>query len=490
MNDFTFRYLVAISCCVPLACSTDPPPSEMGADEVGTTDSSDMLETEESSDESSDQSGSSDSTSSSESSGSTDSTDGTEESTDSETTTNEPPPDLPPLDPNENIPPLDEDGCPGIFAQDLFPTFELTIDPEVWDMLVWEWLNGPELDEMDLETSPKHPLAEFKYDDIVIHTATIRLRGNATHWDADDKMQFHIDFNDVDPDGHFLGLTKLAFDAATGNRHGLRDRLALYILRDMGITASCANNARVNVNGEYYGLFTSLEKLDKRFLERVFEDPEGDLWDRHGWELKTNEMTGTNDRLEALKDASTQSEMEEYLDVAQMLRVFAGEAILPDSDGMWAGGLNYFLYDDPSTGKFVMLPWDKDGTFERFGSSQDFPLHPDPINWERVTSHGRPWYDLALEDSDWFDYYIAAIEDQFYSSYVPEELHGLVDEWTDQIKDAMLEDENKPYSDAAYLDAVENLHDFIDVHHEFMEDWLWCWQSGGEPDPENYCVIY
>jgi hypothetical protein len=258
----------------------------------------------------------------------------------------------------------------------------------------------------------------------------------------------------------------------------------------MGITASCANHARVNVNGEYYGLFTSLEKLDKRFLERVFEDPEGTLWDRHGWEPATNETTADPSRLEDLVDADTLAEVEEYLDVAQMLRTFAGEAILPDSDGMWAGGMNFFLYEDPISDKFLFVPWDKDGTFERFGSSPDFPLNPDPVTWERVTSHGRPWFEIALDDPEWFDYYIAAIEDQYYSSYVPEELHALIDEWTAQIQQAMFEDPNKPYSNQKYLDEVEKLHDFIDIHHEFLDEWLECWQAGGEPNSLGYCILY
>jgi hypothetical protein len=394
-------------------------------------------------------------------------------------------------DPNEQIPPVDEEGCHGIYAQDLLPTFKLRISPEEWEGLVTEWNNGQANEDLGIDPNPYHPLEEFRYNDILITDAKIRLRGNPTYWKPENKMQFQIGFTQYDKDGRFLGLERLAFDAAFANRHMLRDRLALSIMRDMGIIAACANNARIDVNGEYYGIFTNLEKFDETFLERVFEDPTGDLWDRHSWELKTNKKTSNDGRLELLKDAETIEELEEYLDLEQALPVFAAEAIIPDSDGMWAGGLNFFIYDDPLRDKFVLLPWDLDNTFERFNDAPngDYPANPDPVVWEKPTSHGRPWYDLALSDPEWFAYYLESIEQQFESGYNVEELHLKIDTWTAQIQDSVFEDTNKPYSNDLYLDKVAELHDFVQARHDFMLEWMECWHEGGVADMQGYCEI-
>jgi hypothetical protein len=494
MSNMTIRCLVALAWGVPLACYSGAAPREENADEVDPSDSTDSGGSLESM-------GTTDSGESTESTDATDDSEGTTESSESddgsedsttedESTTTEPPPDLPPIDPNETIPPPDEEGCHAIYAQDLLPTFDLVLEPEVWELLQEDWLNGPELNADDEEYNPKRPVAAFLYEDIVIYDATVRVRGNPTFWDADDKVQLHLDFNDVDPDGRFLGLRHLAFDAATANQHMLRDRLALKIMRDMGIPATCANHARLNINNEYYGIFTNLEKLDKEYLQRVFDDPDGDLWDRHNWELKTNEETSNSDRLDELLDADSISDLAEYLDLEWALRVFAAEAIIPNGDGPWAGGLNFFLYDDPITGKFLMLPWDLDATFERFDGppESDYPITADPVIWEKPTTHGRPWYDMALDEDDWFDYYIGAIDDQFQSSYDADELHDLVDLWTDQISPSVLEDENKPYSNSVYWDEVEELHDFIDDRYDFLDEWLECWQDGGEPNMFGYCI--
>ncbi|KIG15561.1 hypothetical protein DB30_05435 [Enhygromyxa salina] len=400
-----------------------------------------------------------------------------------------PPP--PPLDlPPEPEIPKDPEGCHAIYAQDLLPTFELTIHPIVWSMLKQEWLDGQMNEDLGVNPKPYHPLAEFRYGDIVIQDAEIRLRGNPTAWYVDDKMQFQIGFHTNDPNGNFLGIKRLAFDAATFNRHMLRERLAYAVMRDVGIKAPCANNARLVINGEYYGIFTNLEKLDEAFLDRNFEDPTGDLWKRGNWTLKTNLDSSNPIRLNAMRDAATAEELFTYLDIEQALRVFAAEAVIPDSDGMWAGGLNFYLYDEPIGGKFMLLPWDKDNTFERFSHPPDgeYPANPDPFVWEKWTSHGRPCYTIALEDPMWFALYIDLIDEILHDGYAPDKMHERIDTWTEQIQEAVFEDVNKPYSDQLYLNKVAELHEFVDTRFAFVEAWLVCWQNGGIDDGDGYCV--
>ncbi len=114
---------------------------------------------------------------------------------------------------------------------------ELEIDPSELAELEQEWAIA---DDNDLQ---EHPLLSFKVDDTVITNASVRLRGNASHWHDQKKMQFEVSFNTYDKQGRFEGLKHALFDAAEYNRSFLRDRLALAILRDVGLAALCANNA-------------------------------------------------------------------------------------------------------------------------------------------------------------------------------------------------------------------------------------------------------
>ncbi|MDD9939461.1 MAG: CotH kinase family protein [Myxococcales bacterium] len=385
--------------------------------------------------------------------------------------------------------PRDEEGCHVIHSQELFPTFEITMAAEEWEALKDEWNNGSQNDSMGINPKPYHPVAQFRYDDVVIEDIFIRLRGNPTFWEPlpADKMQFQIRFRTKEK--RFLGLKTLALDAATYNRHMLRDRLGLAILRDAGLRAPCANHARLVVNGEYYGIFTNIEKVDKKFLGRTFIDDDGDLWKRAGWEIKTNKDIATEDRILLLRTATTADVLGRTLDLPTALRVFAADAVIPNSDGYWGGGLNGYLYDDPITRKIVLIPWDLDNTFERFSHAPggEYPVNPDPIVWEKDRTHGRPWYDLLMRDPDWHAQYIETIREIVQDAYQPSVLHERIDTWTAQIEQAVLDDQNKPYDNDLYYQKVMELHEFVDDQHAFLEAWLACWDNGGVADDQGYC---
>ena len=62
----------------------------------------------------------------------------------------------------------------------------------------------------------------------------------------------------------------------------------------------------------------------------------------------------------------------EVMDVDTLLTYFAASAILSNTDG-FTGPFevdDHFQYLDPTTGRFVILPWDPDNTF---GSINDLP---------------------------------------------------------------------------------------------------------------------
>lgn len=376
-----------------------------------------------------------------------------------------------PAHPNFVLPAPDVDGCHGLFAQDLLPTFELDISDEEWAGLVDEWANGPENEEREDrgeidDYNPYHPVERFKYGEIEIFDAMVRLRGNPTWWPDQNKLQMQVSFNEYRKEGRFLGLRKLALDAATYNRAFLRDRLALSILRDAGLEAPCANNARVVINGEYYGLYTSIEKTDKEFLQARFADPDGDLWKRADWTLKTNEDESDDTRISAANDATTPEALEVYVDLAHVRTVAAAEAVIPDADGFWAGGLNFYVYDDPSSGRFVILPWDLDNSFERL------TYETDPLVWHKEERfHGRPWYDLAVQ-GDGQAAYVEELARIRADAYDPDVLASRIRTWSAQIEDAAFEDPNKPFTNTRYLEAVDQLEDYVRARAAYVDGWI------------------
>ena len=330
--------------------------------------------------------------------------------------------------------------------------------------------------------TPYFPLTSFRFQGFpVVSDAMIRLKGRSSwrhavdKWRAGEepfpKMQFVISFNENDPKGRFEGLRKIELDMPRNDRSFLRHRMALHYLRDLGIPAQCANNAKLFINGNYYGLFTAVERLDKEFIQRNFgkEDDEGDLW-KGGRDLKTNEETSDRLRRDRLFSASTLAEVEALSDLDAAITEWAAEAMMPDADGYYGGTHNYYLYDHPTRG-FVWLPHDKDTTFDYR------PASISPQFWDREDQPNDP-YLFVMEDADRLAQFEQALATARTGYDVPL-LQQRIDDWSAQIEIAAETDPNRPFSVERYREQRAELRAYLPLRAAFIDSWLSCRADGG-----------
>ncbi len=206
--------------------------------------------------------------------------------------------------------------------------------------------------------------------------AACRSKGGEEVWPDELKPQFMIKFNHWNKKGRFLGLRRINLEANPYTAAPVRDRLGMWLMREVGLEAPRVNNARLFLNGSYLGLYQNIEVIDKEFLEDHFANPEGNLYE-DGYELKTNEEENDQERLWALEDLIFEeplkgdhsrfyAKLPEMLDVHQVLLLMAAETVLPTPDNFSNGSTNFYYYDDPDTGRFVVLPWDLDDIIGEF----------------------------------------------------------------------------------------------------------------------------
>ncbi len=151
-----------------------------------------------------------------------------------------------------------------------------------------------------------------------------------------------------------------------------------------------------NFGNEYGGMYERVEAVDRDFLRRVYRDnDEGNLYrgrdlggadeadlsyrgndpaDYEGvYEKETNEEENDYADIIALTDAFTNTPdelflptMSALLDLDEWVRYFAAESILSNQDGAISTGTgeDYLLYRRPSDGRWVIIPWDQNETFE------------------------------------------------------------------------------------------------------------------------------
>ncbi len=336
--------------------------------------------------------------------------------------------------------------CPDIYDDALLPKFEITISPQNLAKLQDLYTNHAKLVAADPTIDLKQYIdAEmFRYGDETYTGVQIRLKGTHTYsWTpASPKMQLVIKFA---KEQLFHGVRRLNLDSPWYDPSLLRERMAMHFAHDVGLVASCANNAVLNINGAYYALYANIEFIDERFLRRNFPDRTGNLWKNGEFDstgkvaipqLEEGTDNGDVNVLNATADIPT---LETIGDLDQWVSEWAAEAVMPNGDGYSCVGHNWLTYHDPIRGwQWIMS--DADATFGWNTSGPD----ADPISCSGYmfklgpTTH----FDVLLADAKYAAKYRAALTSHL-SKYDVTLFQNRIDAWNAQIKTAADTDPHK-----------------------------------------------
>lgn len=348
-------------------------------------------------------------------------------------------------------------GCSDLYNPNVVPVFEVEISEGEWRGM-----------KEDCERGIKayRPIV-FRYGEESAD-AMMRLKGNWS-WRCE-KKQFVISFNEINSDGRFHGLRKIVLDAPWYDPTLLHERVAFSYLEDRGSPFSCVNNARLYINGAYYGAYANVERIDREYLERQFDDPDGNLY-KEGRELKTNESDPNVDtsRMEAFWAARTLRDLEAIMEIPQAILIWSTLATVPDPDSYWAGvEINFYLYDHPSRG-LQFIPYDMDISF----AEEVWPelVEADPITYEHWEWLREEPYRIVLEDETWCTTYQSAVA-AAYSLYDVARLEERIGAWSAQIRSAVEEDPNRTFTLEEHSAAVEQMRSFPSRRKAFVESWL------------------
>ena len=373
------------------------------------------------------------------------------ETTDTTTTT-------PPAEPAETWPKK----CPDLYDQDVVPSVAFDMAPEDWAGFASDCRTGAQT----------YRPVTVTWDGETVD-AMARLKGNWS-WSCD-KYQFVLSFNEQDPAGRFHGVRKTMFDAPWYDQTLLHERIAFPLFEARGLPYSCVNNAQLVVNGEDYGFYANIERIDEEYLERHYEEKDGNLY-QAGTELKTNEDTADTSRLDALHQAQTVDEIAALVNLDQAVAEWAMEAMIPALDNYWAGvEINYYLYDHPSRG-FEYLPYDLDISFGDTAYTDGSLVWPDALTVDPITWQHSGWGKEALvmtvlSDPTWCGRFVAELVEA-RAVYDADALVARLDTYEAQIADGVAGDRRKPFSTAAHTVSVDDLRAFFADRAEVVDAWL------------------
>jgi spore coat protein CotH/Ca2+-binding EF-hand superfamily protein len=226
----------------------------------------------------------------------------------------------------------------------------------------------------------------------VLKGVGLRFKGGGTYVSSQRglKRPFKIDFDRYDEELSWAGLKKLSLNNHSMDPTGVREALSYEVYRAAGVAAPRTAFAEVTltVPGKHdkavLGLYTLVEPVDKAFLKANFGSSKGMLlkpervgaFDHLGndwaayesrYQPKTTASKKDQQRFIALTRLIHQADEETFnkeigkqLDVERFLRLLATTVAISAMDSFLITGHNFYIYLDPKTDRFVVVPWDLD----------------------------------------------------------------------------------------------------------------------------------
>ncbi len=389
--------------------------------------------------------------------------------------------------------------CTAIYAQnDLYDPDHITeikifFAEENWADILEEYKEDPQEPRLT---------ADLEVDGTRYRAVGVRYKGNssfnAVHRKGHHKLPFNIKIDHLIDDQVLPGgYDKLKLSNGFRDPSFLREIIGYEIAREY-MPASRANFARVYVNEEYLGIYTSVESVDKQFLERRFGEGDGVLvkcdpiWNYEHpatcpegdkaslqylgadsacyeglYELKSDTGWGELIRFTKILKESPE-ELDQYLDVDQTLWLLAFSNVIVNLDSyLGAFCHNYYLYQDEE-GVFHPIIWDLNlafGGFRLSGLESNSNLSDADMQEMSMFMHykqqnnKRPLVTQLLANDLYRKMYVAhcktILEEHFlHGQYLERarELQALV-------KEAIWQDSSKLYSDSAFIHNLERTED-------------------------------
>ncbi|MFN0037769.1 MAG: CotH kinase family protein, partial [Saprospiraceae bacterium] len=318
--------------------------------------------------------------------------------------------------------------------------------------------------------------ALFVFDDGLLRDTVedvgLRLRGNTSL--GAQKKSFKISFNEFEAGRKYQGAKKLNLRGQHNDPTMVREKLFYEVWGKAAMPERRAAFVLLYINQEFRGLYTNVEEMDKEWLGRVYDDDAGNLYkctwpadlvylgpdqqaykdilnnpDERAYDLKTNETEDDYARLVALMAALNQpvnanfpSQIRQILNVESVLKAFAIDVATGNWDDYFYNKNNYYLYDNPATGRFEFATYDTDNTFGIDWLGKDWAKR-NCLAWT-PSGQPRPLATQLLAVPDFREKYVRYLDTLTRFITHPDSIFSRIDELENQVSAAALADPYRP----------------------------------------------
>ncbi|MBX2998366.1 MAG: CotH kinase family protein [Caldilineaceae bacterium] len=252
-----------------------------------------------------------------------------------------------------------------------------------------------------MDLTPENPMwveATVEFEGEIWTHVGIRYKGNSSlrsGWGSGAlKLPFKLDFDEFEDDypeiknQRFYGFKQLSFANHFSDASGLRETVTYALLEEAGLPA--AKTAFYEIILDYgegpisLGLYTLVEMIDDTVVPRIFGSDDGNIYEGDGaaaslaantfdqiaesftkennknsdWSDIEELFTRLHSDLRTSDPDQWRADLEAIFDMDSFLRWLALSAVIQHWDTYGAMTHNYYLYNDPVSGRLTWISWD------------------------------------------------------------------------------------------------------------------------------------
>ncbi len=385
----------------------------------------------------------------------------------------------------------------GSKGQDLFHKDSVT-DVRIYFYEGFDWLHV--LDSLKEEREDERVNAKVIINGESYEFAGVRFKGNSSFHSVQKMGAHKFPFNiktthnkkkDKLPGGH----KRLKLANGFRDPSFIREVLSYEIARKY-MPASQSNFAKLYVNDDYVGLYTSSEAVDDAFLENHFGTDDGVLFKCDpNWRMEQPESCPKGDKssLNYLGEDSTcyqalyelksdygwkelmkltkaisehSDSLENMLDINQTLWLMAFNNVMVNLDSyLGAFCHNFYLYQD-EFGVFHPIIWDLNLSLGGFTLMDERTvLNKEELQelslFTNYSNEKRPLISVLLKNDLYRKIYVANIKTIVEENFQDSSFHKKIEHLKEKIRPLVEQDSNKLYSVKAF---DKNFHQTVDAH--------------------------
>lgn len=352
--------------------------------------------------------------------------------------------------------------------------------------------------DIEVESSDFANIIQYKDSNIIIPVSVIieyqdkkeklekvgfRIKGNASR--GNPKKSYKLSFNAFEKGKKYVGLKKLNLNAHWNDPTHIRSHLSTKLYEYASVKVPRSSFSDLYINGVYHGLYSIGEQIDEAFTKNRFKSKKGNIYKclsisslsyfgdsvedystdeekENNYILKNNkkknDYSGLIDFIDLLNNTpidSLECVLEKRFNIEDYIKIMAIDILLANWDDYMFTANNFYLYDNPKTGKMEFIPYDFDNTFGidwvtvdwtkkdiyNWAYSDEFLLDPDSVvglNEEAIeiikdfqsyfyTDVQRPLYYRILEVDNYRNKYNYHLDNLMLNYFNNEVLDGEID---------------------------------------------------------------